>query len=278
MLTTLDAALRRLGYVAISGGSEECVEGLALAGSRAYWTTNYVEGNHVDEDALWTKTVESRPAQLWSVSRDRSAPLYGGNLTGDASVVVHNTWYQSGRRATGATLWRLDDERRIRLRTGKDAFPAMAAGSGRIAVLRSGRTLAILDVGGQDQGLVRVRAGRLLDVAVAGRRLVALRPSGLETYSLATGLFERFFPIAPAPQARLHDARAELAVYSRGIELMVLDLRSGRQLPVGLPDHAGPIDAALTSAGLYVAYNVPRVRSAGRIGLVPQRTIDARLP
>ena len=138
-------------------------------------------------------------------------------------------------------------------------------------------TILALIIALQLIGRLDLGPGFLLGAAISAGRLVALRSSRLEAYDLATKRRVAVRRVSPASDLRLHDAERDLVVYSTGLELTVLDLPSGRRLTVALPEHAGPIGAALTTAGLYVGYNVPRVASPGRIGFVPRQRLAAGL-
>lgn len=277
ILTTANQGLGARRHSAISEGSGSCVERLVVSATRLYWMVWYEEGHSIDADELWTKREAGRPQSIWQVNRPDSSPIYGGNLHGDSSVVVYNTWFQAARDVKAARLWRLEGQKRAGVDAGARSFPVVAAGGGRIAVLDRPNVIVIFDANGHAVQRLELQPGRLLGTEIGGGRLVALRPDRLEAYDLGTGKLARVRAVTPAPTPRLHDADGDLVVYSRGLELTVLSLSSGRRAIVELPDHAGPIGAALTTAGLYYAYNVPRAASPGRVGFVSRGRLTARV-
>ena len=65
----------------------------------------------------------------------------------------------------------------------------------------------------------------------------------------------------------------DYAVYTTGIELHLLRLRDGLDQVLELPGQAGPVDALLTSAGLFVSYDQAYDTQSGRLLFVPKMNL-----
>ena len=254
----------------IAGGSHTCVDDVTLSPTHAYWTLNYEEGNHGRLVDLWSRSENGRSKQLDSADYD-VRPYFLGNLRGDATIQVYNTWWGSWRTPKGARLWRLDGTRKHVIRTGPDSAPVIAAGAGRVAVLTADDSVVVLDTSGRLRGRIRVGRGPVLGAALDREQLVLLRRRAIEVYDLRSGHRRRSRELEASPvPVWLHDAHGDLVVYSRGVAITLLRLSSGRSVVLDLPNQAGPTSAALEPDGLYYSFNVAHAPRPGRIAFVPR--------
>jgi hypothetical protein len=110
------------------------------------------------------------------------------------------------------------------------------------------------------------------------RHLAVERTFTLDFYDPATGAAVRSIPLGPVAALQLTGVNAELALL-RGRRQLVLVRQSDGKL-ISLPLRSGAaaslVDARLTEAGLFYAYNVPRAAAKGRIVFEPTAKLLAR--
>ena len=262
----------------IAAGNGGCVDELALSPTHTYWTLSYEEGHSIAFTELWARSTTGRSRPV-AVADHAERSFFLGNLRGDASIQVYNTWWGAWLKPRAPKLWRLNGKQRLLIGSGPDSAPVIVAGGERIAVLRPNRSVVILDGSGRRLRAIPIRRGAVHGAALDRDQLVLLRRAAIEAYSLRTGRLRHRRAIDPDPWVRvtLHDAHGDVVVYSRGVAITLLRLSSGRSAELDLPNQAGPTDAALEADGLYYSYNVAHTRRPGRIAFVPRAALEAAL-
>jgi hypothetical protein len=92
----------------------------------------------------------------------------------------------------------------------------------------------------------------------------------LDLFDPTTGAKTRSLPLGPGAALQLQGVSAKVALLRGRRQLVLVRLSDGRLISMPLPLRAasGLVDADLTSAGLFYAYNVPGA-SKGRIVFEP---------
>jgi hypothetical protein len=147
--------------------------------------------------------------------------------------------------------------------TAPSLVGAISADSGRLALLRSDGSLAVVDAGGAVVSLYPVTTlGQTLAAELAGGDLVQLGQGSVRQFDVATGLLQHTWPVANvaaggicrrlpcAPQLlTLEDVSGGLAAYTLQGEVHVLRLSDGRDVVV-----AAGTRAQFVTSGLVYAY------------------------
>ena len=112
-------------------------------------------------------------------------------------------------------------------------------------------------------------------IALSRTRLAVLRTFTLDLYEPATGSQAKSIPLGAADALQLAGVNSTLAVLRSPRRLIVVRLRDGKLISLALRTKSH-VDAKLTSAGLFYAYNVRRGRAKGRIVFEPTAKLLAR--
>jgi dipeptidyl aminopeptidase/acylaminoacyl peptidase len=260
-------------------GDGDATYGIVLAGRRAAWMYDQ-ETLSTYLTALVTGTPRSGARELTSVSHYGGTFL--GNLVGDRSLLVYNTWKEVGR--AGAVkqkkLWRIAGARRARKRlllAGPNAADVVAVDAGRIAVLRRDGRLAILNEHGKRLSAFRLGWKNVYAVRLTGSQVVVLRGATVEVRDARRGTLKHRWPAAKSSAGiSLEDAQGNFAVYTSGIAIHLLRLSDGRDRLLAIPKQAGPANAELEPDGLHYSYNETWSAKPGRVAFVPFRRLTAR--
>jgi Tol biopolymer transport system component len=260
-------------------GDADGISGLVLAGTRAAWMYE-VETNQLHYTALITGSAGSRARALRIADHDEE--VYLGNLAGDGSLLVYNTWREPRRSAfiTEPKLWRIVESGRARTRrllARWDAIDVVSVDNGRLALLRPDGTLAILNDRLRKLSAFRLGWKGVRRVTLAGSQVIVLRGRTLEVRSAARGTVKRRWrPARTDGPITLEDAHGNFAVYTAGIAIHVLRLSDGRDRVLAIAKQAGPAHAELEAEGLYYAYNETGSAQPGRVAFVPFRELTSR--
>jgi hypothetical protein len=105
------------------------------------------------------------------------------------------------------------------------------------------------------------------DVALSATHLALLRTFTLDLYSPATGAKQRSIALGPAAGLELASVSSKLALLRGKGHLVLVRLSDGRLVsyPLAPAASAGFVDAKLTGAGLFYAYNLSRGAKKGRV-------------
>jgi hypothetical protein len=265
-----------------------------IAGSRLAWVP-YNAGNYT-ESQLVTATVR-RPRSISRLtgtivhSADDGVGDWVGNIYGDGSLLVFNTWTEcekspyrdtcppgapDGYHIYNENLWRIIGPRKQLLVASPDELTVLAVASGRILVQRADGSLEIRR--GSDGNLVRAfpsfRRGYERAAVLDASELVVLdRMSGhhWRVYDPVSGVQKRVLQ-APAGAVPA-DVERGLLVYTVGRAVHVLRLADGRQRGFATPRGTEYPLAQIEPTGLFYSY---QVRGEGRVRYVPFSEIRFR--
>jgi hypothetical protein len=108
--------------------------------------------------------------------------------------------------------------------------------------------------------------------------LAVMRTFSLDLYAAADGRKLKSIPLVPAAALQLTGLNTSVALLRGPRRLVLLRLRDGKAIALPLPAAAAAnlVDARLTSAGLFYAYNLPRATAKGRIVFEPTARLLAR--
>ena len=199
--------------------------------------------------------------------------LYG--LLGDGSTL----YFESANTDRTWSLWRIaggSPSHAIDIPVPPDATGAADAADGQIALSTAGGGLVVIT---RDGTVV----SRVAPTSAPGERPApqATARLGDDTVGVLSGTTLRVYrtddasPLAQLPvasaagQPQLLSINDDYAVYESGIELHLLQLHDGLDRILDLPGEAGPVDALLTSTGLFVSYDQAYETEPGRLLYIP---------
>jgi dipeptidyl aminopeptidase/acylaminoacyl peptidase len=226
-----------------------------VSGNRLAWICHTPNAN----EGRWLDIATTAAAHGVTGVRGK----YGDALTlaGGGSVLAftadRGVWSITGRRAILAHPWR--DLRLI-------------AADGRwIAVTHTTGALSLLRANGDVSRTLHFPRNRVSDIALGGNTLVTIENKHLQIRDAGTGRLRSSWPVgAGGSSAQLEDVRGELVAYVSGIAIHILNLSTGHDLVLGLPNEAGPAHARLIPSGLVYSYNEAYAAIAGVVGFVAQ--------
>jgi hypothetical protein len=150
------------------------------------------------------------------------------------------------------------------VKSGPGFYPLRAVGGGRLALEPAG-AVVVLAANGSRVGFVPADdANPPRGIALSRTRLAVLRTSSLDLYNPVGGAKQKSLALGRAAGLELVGVNAKLALLRGPQLLMLVRLSDGRV--VSLPPATGLVDAKLTAAGLFYAYNL---RRAGRVVFEP---------
>jgi hypothetical protein len=112
-------------------------------------------------------------------------------------------------------------------------------------------------------------------IALSRTRLAVLRTFTLDLYGPATGRATKSIPLGPAASLQLAGVNSTLALLRSPGRLVLVRLSDGKLISLAQQSKSH-VDAKLTGAGLFYAYNVRRGRAKGRIVFEPTAKLLAR--
>jgi hypothetical protein len=284
-------------YACESG--EACVE-LALGAGRVAWIAR-TGGNSLELRVVAAKLTGGPTKEVGYAVNGNGAGFdpdgdYVGRLFGEGSLLVFNRWTlcdpnnpespgKSCPRKDPATglaneqLVRIVEGRPVVLKTGASSYRLEAVGGGRMAVESASGALTILTPSGAR--VARVPA--LSDnpprgVTLSRTRLAVERTFTLDVYRPASGKKTKSLQLGPAAAFALEGVNAKLALLRGPGRLVLVRLSDGRLIsfPLTPPVARSLVDARLTAAGLFYAYNTPKAAMKGRIVFEPTAKLLAR--
>jgi hypothetical protein len=140
----------------------------------------------------------------------------------------------------------------------------LAVGGGRMA-LHVGDNVVVLKPSGKR--VSSVSAPDVQSAALSGAELGIAGRTALGLYDAATGHLRKSIELGPYAALDLAGMTSRLALLSGPHLLVLVRLSDGALItfPLGSKVAARLVDAKLTSAGLFYAYNVMRGKSRGRV-------------
>jgi hypothetical protein len=115
-------------------------------------------------------------------------------------------------------------------------------------------------------------------LALSRTSLAVERTFTLDLYDPATGTQAKSLPLGPAAALQLAGVNSKLALLRGPRRLVLVRLGDGKlvSLPLSAAATKGLVEARLTAAGLFYAYNLPRAAAKGRIVFEPTAKLLAR--
>jgi hypothetical protein len=162
----------------------------------------------------------------------------------------------------------ISGERSGAVKSGPGFYPLRAVGGGRL-VLEPGGAVVVLAQNGSRVGFVPADdANPPRGIALSRTRLAVLRTSTLDLYNPAGGVKQKSVTLGRAAGLELAGVNAKLALLRGPHQLMLVRLHDGQvvSLPLAAAAATSLVDAKLTGAGLFYAYNL---RRAGRVVFEP---------
>jgi len=247
--------------------SGAAVQRLAVAGTRVAWIVEQ-GGNTEADDYLYTAKLPRPREHRLAFARRTGSMLdpsfvggWIGGLVGDRGLVAVNRWTTNRSGDVVDARLELAGPRALKLLVpGPASLEARSADLGRVAVLRSGGTVAVYSASGEL--LQTIVAPAADEVALAGDYLAVLTRKGrLETYSASSGDHLRTWPVQSS--AAHLDLYGRIAVYSTSGGVRVLRLTTGKSAVVART--RGQAEVQIEAPGLVYAvkstlYFVPHAR------------------
>jgi hypothetical protein len=212
------------------------------------------------------------PAGTWVGRLAAGGPLLAYNRWkvvcrgGDADGVCPSDAYD----LTGKSLARVVAGRRAVLRR-RGSSPLLAVGGGRMAVA-TGRSVAVLSPSGSLIADVPVSVPPRA-VSLSSTRLAVQSPLTLDLYDPATGKQVKSLALGSSASFELSGVNAKLALLRGPDRGVLVRLGDGKLISLALK---GLVDAKLTDAGLFYAYNTPKAAMKGHVVFEPTAKLLVR--
>ena len=269
-----------------------CVDELALGAGRVAWIQRSC-GNSCDLTVEVVPPGGRKPQAIDFVNNGNGAAedpngSYVGHLLGAGTALAFNSWLVCSANnpdrlggpcpakdpATGFAT-----ERLIRiaptptsvLKSGVGAYALAAAADGRFAVT-AGSKVAIVASNGKTNCSATTSAIPPHGVALIPTTLLVESALALDLYDATTCAKRRSLPLGPAAQLTLAGANAQIALLSGSGRIVLARLTDGKQIALPV---AGAVDAKLTQAGLFYAYNTPKRTLKGHVVFAPTASLTA---
>jgi hypothetical protein len=208
------------------------VRELAVAGQRVAWIINQ-GGNTESDDYLYASLLTKPKEQKIATARrtgDVSGVLSGnwiGGLVGSERLLAVNRWTTDATgTATTAGLYSLGAHNVKPIASGSSTLLAQSVDAGRIAVLRTDASVRVYSAAGR---LLRtVTPSSAQQIVLQGNYLVVLtKTRTLAVFDSKTGSLLKTLPVRGLAPRNL-DVQANLAVYTAGRDLHVVQLKTGK--------------------------------------------------
>jgi FG-GAP-like repeat len=269
-----------------------CVDELALGAGRVAWIQRAC-GNSCDltVDVMslgGTKTKAVDFVNNGSGAAEDPNGGWVGHLLGAGSTLAFNSWVvcdANDPNHLGETCPAKDPatglatERLIRiaptptavLKNGAAAYELAAASDGRLAVT-AGSKVAVVTANGKTTCSAATSAIPPHGVALTSTTLLVESSLTLDLYDPTTCTKQRSLPLGPAAELTLANASAKLALLTSSGRIVLVRLGDGKQIALPV---TGAVDAKLTQAGLFYAYNTPKRTLKGHVVFVPTARLTA---
>jgi hypothetical protein len=276
-----------------SDGAEPRVNEVAIGGSRVAWIAENPYGSNTvgGLDVFAARLSGGSAKRIDSVANACGAgckPTGGwvGYLLGDGRLLAYNKWRTICQRPsavdpdfdpscpwwlrlTATSLVRVAAGRPVVAKRGTGSYRLAAVGGGRMAVESAEGAVAVLAPSGARVATVPAADGNLPQAITLSRtRLAVARWSPtLDLYNPANGRRTKSLPLGSAAELELAGVNARLALLRGSQQLVLVRLSDGKLISLPLPADAANdlVDAKLTEAGLFYAYNTLKATMKGRI-------------
>jgi hypothetical protein len=248
---------------------------LALGDGQLAWSA-YDGGNDTEVFVYAARLAGGKPKELEFLTNDSDSGEGDDaeHLLGGGSVLAYNRELacaldDNGNLSCDVRLVRIHGVRTHVIARGSTLA---AAGGARMAV-RSGTALALLRADGSQVATLTAAVAKAAPVA-AGSTRVAVQSSGsLDLYNAATGGKVSSLALGTASSLRLAGVNARLALLRGSGRTTLMRLGDGKQVTLPLQRL---VDARLTEAGLFYAYNTPKARLKGHVVFEPTAELIRR--
>jgi hypothetical protein len=264
-----------------------------IAGRRLAWVP-YDAGNYTTAHLVSATVHRPRPATRLTGDRVRNSDSHEGdsvgNVYGDGSLLVFNTWSACesnpegddscfpggppGLRIFNENIWRIVGRRKRLVLASPDQATVLSVADGRILVQRADGSLELLRTDGSVLRAFPFRPREVRGAALDASKLVVLDRSDRlrwRVYDPVSGARKRVLT-AEAGATQL-DVEHGLLVYIVGRVVHVLRLADGHQARFPTPVGTEYPLAQIESPGLFYSYQVGR---EGRVRFVPFHEIRFR--
>jgi hypothetical protein len=283
------------GAIVCRAGSG-CVDELALGDGQVAWISRS-GGNSLELMVFVARLSGGSPKRIEYATNGAGAGgdpegEWVGQLFGGGSLLAYNGWRlvcdapDADACDMGEATLSLDDERIVRISAGRRAIvktgtgsrPLTAVGGGRMAVLADGVITIIARSGSRVASVPALPENPPRAIALGRTRLAVLRSFALDLYNPAGGTKLKSIPLGPAAALQLVSVNSTLALLRGPRRVVLVRLRDGKliSLPITSSLASSILDARLTEAGLFYAYNVRRPSPRGRIVFQPSARLLAR--
>lgn len=267
--------------------SAVCVGNVALGAGRVAWGT-YAGGNSLEFD-VWTARLSGGAAKDIDFASNNNGAggdpngSYLGPVFGGGALLAYNQWTICDPVADphAGLCSPVDPDTHhvlakdqlklisaagkkmvVKQRTG--AYRLEAVGGGRMAVQSADEVTVLAPSSVVLATVLTVQRDAPRALALSKRWLAVERKSTLDFIDPANGVEGPSFALGTAAPLRLAGVNSKLAVLSSANKLVLVRVSDGKQRSVTLARRP-IVDARLTEAGLFYAYNVPRAAAQGRI-------------
>ncbi len=215
-----------------------------------------------------------------------------GQLLGGGPLLVYNRWKLIGTLPPtyvcdlGDPGLRVIDPKLVRLIAGRgrvvargpDSYPLSAVGGGRMAIESDGTMNVLATNGARVATVPAVQYDPPKEIALSRAWLAIERESTLNLYDPVTGEKAKSIPLGSVAALQLVGVSLKLALLLAPRRFGFVRLGDGkvisRTLRSGIA--ASVVDARLTAAGLFYAYNVRQTPAKGRVVFEPTSDLLAR--
>jgi hypothetical protein len=264
------------------GDADFDVTDLALGGGQVAWIV-FSEGNNSYDSVYAAQLSGGKPRQIDSTVGDHNGSgNWAGHLLGGGPLLAYNRWsvcdLESDSNLScsfGAELVRIATGRRVVVGRGLGSYALSAVGGGRAAVA-SGGAVTVLKSSGSRVASVPSSAVPPHAVALGRTQLAIAETLTLDLYNAGTGKKTKSLRLGSAAALDLGGVNSKLALLRSPRSVALMRLSDGKLISLPSSAAAALVDARLTEAGLFYAYNTPKAAMKGRIVFEPTAKLMAR--
>ena len=272
-----------------------CVDELALGDGQVAWISRS-GGNNLELMVIAARLAGGAPKTIERAFNGAGAggdPKGGwvGTLLGGGGLIAYSAWSvvceapsetacDTGEATVSVKnerVVRLSAGRRVVVKRGPGSRPLSAVGGGRMAVAHHDAVTVFARSGARVSRVAAVPGNPPRAIALSRTRLAITRTFTLDVHNPTTGATVKSIPLGTAAALRLVGVNSRLALLRGPRRLVLVRLSDGKliALPISSSRAASIVDARLTEAGLFYAYNVRRP-PRGRIVFQPSARLLAR--
>ena len=269
---------------------------VAMGGGQVAWIGEG-GGNTLEMLMHVAKLSGGRPRQVEYANNSNGAAGdprgdWIGQFLGGGPLLVYNrwkavctvppdfgcSWTEPTLRVVQQRLFRIAAGRRVVVKRGSGSYPVRAVGGGRMAVEAAGTVTLLGPSGGRVAAVLAVEGNPPRAIALSRTRLAVERTLGLDVHDPASGTKAKSISLGPAAALRLTGVNSRLALLRGPRRLVLVRLSDGKLTSLALASGTATnvVEARLSEAGLFYAYNRPRGATRGRIVFEPTAKLLSR--